>query len=101
MLCRMSRENGIPTETGRPWRAVAIALVVACTLAGLALTPPGGRVLAWIGETLSPRPAVGGPFSLVNHKGQRRTEKDFAGRPMLLFFWNTRAAPSARRAASG
>jgi protein SCO1/2 len=43
-------------------------------------------MLTWFGETLSPRPAVGGPFSLVDHTGQRRTEKDFAGRPVLLFF---------------
>lgn len=82
----MSPDKQNSAETGRPWRAVAIALVVALALAGLALTPPGGRVLAWLGDTLSPRPAVGGPFSLVDHKGARRTEKDFAGRPMLLFF---------------
>jgi protein SCO1/2 len=43
-------------------------------------------MLAWVGETLSPRPAVGGPFSLLDHTGTRRTQKDFAGRPVLLFF---------------
>ena len=30
--------------------------------------------------------AIGGPFSLVDSTGQRRTEKDFAGKPMLVFF---------------
>jgi protein SCO1/2 len=29
---------------------------------------------------------VGGPFSLVNQDGQRVTERDFAGRPHLVFF---------------
>jgi protein SCO1/2 len=32
------------------------------------------------------KPAIGGPFSLVDTAGQRRTEKDFAGKPMLVFF---------------
>jgi cytochrome oxidase Cu insertion factor (SCO1/SenC/PrrC family) len=29
---------------------------------------------------------VGGPFTMVNHKGETVTEKNFLGRPMLLFF---------------
>lgn len=65
---------------------MAITLAIALALSGLAVTPPGARALAWLGQTLSPRPAVGGPFSLVDHNGQRRTQRDFAGRPMLLFF---------------
>ena len=32
---------------------------------------------------------VGGPFSLVDHTGKRVTEKDFAGRYMLVFFGYT------------
>jgi protein SCO1 len=41
--------------------------------------------------TLSPpRPtstsAVGGPFALVDHHGRTVTEKDFAGKPHLVFF---------------
>lgn len=82
----MSPKTDSSADVGWPWRSVALALILALAVAGLALTPPGSRVLAWIGETLSPRPAVGGPFSLVDHTGQRRTERDFAGRPMLLFF---------------
>jgi protein SCO1/2 len=30
--------------------------------------------------------AVGGPFALVDHNGRAVTEKDFAGRPFLVFF---------------
>jgi cytochrome oxidase Cu insertion factor (SCO1/SenC/PrrC family) len=29
---------------------------------------------------------VGGPFTMVNHKGETVTEKDFLGKPMLVFF---------------
>ena len=29
---------------------------------------------------------LGGPFTLVNHNGQKRSEKDFAGRLMLIYF---------------
>ncbi|MBK8770483.1 MAG: SCO family protein [Rhizobiales bacterium] len=32
---------------------------------------------------------VGGPFTLMNHKGETVTEKSFAGKPMLLFFGYT------------
>jgi protein SCO1/2 len=30
--------------------------------------------------------SLGGPFSLVDHTGRSVTERDFAGRPMLLYF---------------
>jgi protein SCO1 len=30
--------------------------------------------------------AIGGPFELTTHKGQRFTNADFAGKPYLLFF---------------
>jgi protein SCO1/2 len=30
--------------------------------------------------------ALGGPFTLVDHTGRTVTERDFAGRPMLLYF---------------
>ena len=32
------------------------------------------------------RALIGGPFTLTDHTGQRVTEKDFAGRPMVVFF---------------
>lgn len=32
------------------------------------------------------RVAIGGPFSLIDQTGQRRTEKDYAGKPILVFF---------------
>ena len=39
------------------------------------------------GASPSPFPvALGGPFDLVDHHGERRTDRDFHGRYMLLFF---------------
>ena len=34
-------------------------------------------------------PLIGGPFSLVNQDGERVTEANFAGRPMLVYFGYT------------
>ncbi|MEX2311767.1 MAG: SCO family protein, partial [Rhodospirillales bacterium] len=34
-------------------------------------------------------PSVGGPFTLVNHKGETVTDKDFQGSHMLIFFGYT------------
>lgn len=31
-------------------------------------------------------PAVGGPFSLVNHRGERVTQDTFKGKPTVYFF---------------
>lgn len=65
-------------------RAIAIVLL------GLAL----GGLSAWVMVSQSPptgtlatgKALVGGPFSLVDAGGKRVTEKDFAGRKMLVFF---------------
>ncbi len=32
------------------------------------------------------RPAIGGPFALTDHRGRAVTERDFAGRPVAMFF---------------
>lgn len=39
-----------------------------------------------VGQRSSGVALVGGPFTMVNHKGETVTEKTFAGKPMLLFF---------------
>lgn len=64
--------------------------VIAIVLFGLAL----GGLSAWImvsqappsGAVATGKALVGGPFSLVDASGKRVSEKDFAGRKMLVFF---------------
>lgn len=58
----------------------AICLVAAAALGTFALMQ-SPAALKGSGKAL-----VGGPFTMVNHKGETVTEKDFLGRPMLLFF---------------
>ena len=41
---------------------------------------PGSQIVT-VGQA-----AIGGPFTLTNHKGQRVTDKDFRGKYMLVFF---------------
>lgn len=55
-------------------------LLLAAGLAIHALTGPG-KTGRGTGEAL-----VGGPFTLTDHTGKTRTEQDFLGRYMLVFF---------------
>lgn len=64
-----------------------LKLVVIVALAFLA----GGALAFFLRPVGSPSvsvgtAAIGGPFSLTNHLGQRVTENDFAGRLLLVFF---------------
>src|SRR4051812_38880560 len=74
----------------RPQLLLIILLVASATLGGFLwylgdLKANGPRVA----ETQTGTPAIGGPFSLIDQNGVRRTEKDFAGKPMLVFFGYT------------
>lgn len=73
-----------------PAVALTLGLLAAAVMAGAGLLR--GPAPADAG---APRPApvrssgeaqVGGPFTLVNHRGETVTEADFAGRPMLIYF---------------
>jgi cytochrome oxidase Cu insertion factor (SCO1/SenC/PrrC family) len=52
-----------------------------------------GAAALWLTADRGPigfgTPLIGGPFSLVDHTGKRVTEKDFAGKYMLVFFGYT------------
>jgi protein SCO1/2 len=68
------------------WALVAVAIFVGT---GIAV---GWLRTEWLGEsppatvTTSGVPAVGGPFSLVNHRGERVTQDTFKGKPTAYFF---------------
>ncbi len=57
-----------------------LMLIAAASIAAYALMSSPNKP-AGLGEAL-----VGGPFTMVNHKGETVTEKSFLGKPMLLFF---------------
>ena len=61
--------------------AAALGLAAGIGAAYLSLRVPDGTK-----PTVAGRVAIGGPFSLVDTSGQRRTEKDYAGKPMIVFF---------------
>jgi cytochrome oxidase Cu insertion factor (SCO1/SenC/PrrC family) len=59
--------------------------------AGLMLVAAAGiAVFALVSVPIKPaglgEAAVGGPFTMVNHRGETVTDKNFLGKPMLLFF---------------
>ncbi len=68
-------------NTLRPSQIFGIViLLLAAALGGYALL--SSRTVS----TGSGVALVGGPFTMVNHKGITVTDKDFRGKPMLLFF---------------
>jgi protein SCO1/2 len=44
---------------------------------------------AWIEKKISGVALIGGPFEMLNQNGVKVTEKDFAGKPKLMFFGYT------------
>ncbi len=66
------------------WALVAVAIFVGT---GIAV---GWFRTEWLGQrppvTTTGVPAVGGPFSLVNHRGERVTQETFKGKPTAYFF---------------
>ena len=67
-------------------RRIAFAAIMLLATAAIAtyalMSAPRGPQSS--GEAL-----IGGPFTMVNHKGETVTEKNFAGKPMLIFFGYT------------
>jgi len=81
------------TKSRRP-RAGAVVIALACILVG-ALVPARGRdagnpsAAALIEAVLEGREPIGGPFDLIDHAGRRRTDVDFRGKLVLLYFGYT------------
>lgn len=77
---RRSRANSVPPSKLSASVLLAIGGLVAAAFAALvaltAVRPPA-------------QASIGGPFELVAHTGQAVTDKDFLGRPLLVFFGYT------------
>ena len=64
--------------------AIAAIAVIAAAIVGRSLLPDGPAKVQQVG-----RVNIGGPFTLTDHTGKRVTEKDFAGKYMLVYFGYT------------
>lgn len=76
------------------WKLVPIALVSMLTggllaMVWLASQLPQAGVTASSNNSAVGRAAIGGPFTLVNHKGKTVTQANFKGRYMLVYFGYT------------
>lgn len=69
------------------WAAVGLVGFVAAAIAlGWWQMDGPGRTRQVVSREIAGVPRVGGPFSLVDHRGRQVTEKDFLGKPSLVFF---------------
>ncbi|MCR9213311.1 MAG: SCO family protein [Proteobacteria bacterium] len=67
---------------------LASAVVIGLWATGIVNFGPGSSTAG--GSTIiAGAPQIGGPFELVNHKGETVTEADFKGKLMLVFFGYT------------
>jgi len=65
-----------------PQTPLAGGVALACLLLAIAIVGVG----LWRGLLSEAAPTVGGPFALTDQSGKQRTDADFRGRYMLVFF---------------
>lgn len=87
-MTRKTSETGSAGAAGASRRTLLLALLVGLAAGVLTAT----LLIALPDDTSGPstevtgKALIGGPFSLVEPGGRRVTEKDYAGRPMLVYF---------------
>lgn len=68
---------------------VLAGIISGAAIAAMALAPPGSRPLTGAQQTTSTetgKASVGGPFTLTDQGGKRVTDKDYAGKYLVVFF---------------
>ena len=68
---------------------LGLALVVAGVAGWLSVQPQAPRQIVSSETQVSGEALIGGPFALTDHRGERRTDADFKGRYMMIFFGYT------------
>ncbi len=67
--------------------AILVALALVCP--ALAQAPDPDRAAKLMDDLMWGRGHVGGPFELIDHTGKKRTDADFRGKLLLVFFGYT------------
>jgi cytochrome oxidase Cu insertion factor (SCO1/SenC/PrrC family) len=69
---------------------LAAALVLAASIvSALAQEPDPGRAARLMDDLMWGRGQVGGPFTLLDHTGTERTDRDFLGKLLIIYFGYT------------
>jgi len=73
------------------WRGLAGALGFAAVIASSALAqePDPDRAARLMDDLMWGRGHVGGPFTLIDHTGRQRTDADFRGKLLIVYFGYT------------
>ena len=73
------------------WRGLAGALGFAAVIASSALSqePDPDRAARLMDDLMWGRSHVGGPFTLIDHTGKQRTDADFRGKLLIVYFGYT------------
>jgi cytochrome oxidase Cu insertion factor (SCO1/SenC/PrrC family) len=69
--------------------AGAVLIAISATLPTLAQEPDPARAATWMDNLMWGRGHVGGPFELIDQNGNRRTDADFRGRLLIVYFGYT------------
>jgi cytochrome oxidase Cu insertion factor (SCO1/SenC/PrrC family) len=65
------------------------ALIASATHPALAQEVDSGRAARWMDNLMWGRGHVGGPFELIDQNGNRRTDADFRGKLLIVYFGYT------------
>jgi protein SCO1/2 len=67
----------------------ALLIAIHVALPALAQEPDPARAARWMDNLMWGRGHVGGPFELVDQNGNRRTDADFRGKLLIVYFGYT------------